>query len=113
MTSARTRRPVHLSLRCSCLSAVAWLLVFAFVCVPALTRVHDHFSSSDQKTGLRFSKTVDRPHEKHTSTRLIVIGAVLADEHPSSGEHVAATGMPAPGNRLLFAPSSPRAPPAR
>jgi hypothetical protein len=88
------------------------LLVFVFVFVPALTRVHDHFSSGEQTTGLRFSKTVDRPHEKHTSTRLIMVGSTLADEHPPS-EHVAAMDVPPPCTRSFFAPGPVRAPPVR
>lgn len=99
--------------RRSTTSVAAWLLVVVFASVPTLSRVHDHLSPSDQTAGFRFSKNVERPHEKPAPARLIVIGAALIDSGTLAGELVGSSDVPLPHTRILVAPAPLRAPPLR
>jgi len=92
--------------------AAAWLLIFAFACVPALSRTHDHLSSSDRSAGLRFSKNGERPVDKHTQAPLVATGPLLLDERVVLSERKAAPEIPLPASRFFFAPNPLRAPPA-
>jgi hypothetical protein len=107
------RRPASADTRRSCTVAAAWLLVLAFACVPALSRVHDHLSPSDRTAGLRFSKNGERPIDKHTQAPLIAAGPLRLDEGVVPGERQAAPEIRLPANRFFFAPNPLRAPPAR
>jgi hypothetical protein len=93
--------------------ATAWLLVFAFACVPALSRAHDHLSPSDQAAGLRFSKNGERPIDKHTQAPLAATGPLLLDGRLVFWERKAAPEIPLPASRFFFTPNPLRAPPAR
>jgi len=57
-------------------TAATWLLVITFACVPAFSRVHDRLSAADQAGGFRFSKNVERPHQKHVATGRVAFGVL-------------------------------------
>ena len=97
----------------SFMCAAAWLLVTVFACVPALSRVHDHLSSSDRAAGFRFSKNIERPHERLTAVPLLVIAGTLLDNRDlSPTANAAALDTPPSHSDALPAPGPVRAPPA-
>ena len=96
-----------------CMGAAAWLLVIAFACVPALSRVHDRLSLSDQTAGFKPSKNVERPHDRHTPAGLIAVGAAAPAGHSLPAERVTPQGRPNVATGLSIAPRPLRAPPIR
>jgi len=50
----------------------AFLLILVFFCIPALSRAFDHTSIARETAGFKFSKSLERPHDKVSSvTRLL------------------------------------------
>jgi len=77
-----------------------------------LTRALDR-TSIHQTVGFRFSKNIERPHEKFSPTSLIAIGTDSTNEGPSLDGGIVASEAFAPPVRILTGPAPGRAPPAR
>jgi hypothetical protein len=95
------------------MSVAASLLVLVCGCVPALSRVHDHLSAWEQPTGFKFSKNLERPHQKYTPTRVIAIRTASVSEASAPAELVAAAEASPVRLWIVVAPTPVRAPPGR
>ena len=90
---------------------VALAVIWVFVSLPALARVHDRLSTRDDVSSFRPSKNLERPHEKIVAVEVTVPPVPVATApawHESPVDRC---------NRALAAacsdPLAPRAPPVR
>jgi hypothetical protein len=95
----------------SVVTTTVWVLVFVFVCVPTLSRMHDHLSSGTRGAHFKFSRDIERPHEKHTLPALIPITTSTFDEG-AGGERAAATDGSSSRFTIPPANNGNRAPPS-
>lgn len=93
--------------------AAACILVAVFASMPTLLRLHDHLSTGRANDGFKFSRNIERPHEKHTPIRPVAITTASASEQSLSGEPSATPDAPFSSLWILAAPAPVRAPPAR
>jgi hypothetical protein len=86
-------------------------VIGVFGSLPTLTRLHDRITASDQLSGFRFSKNLERPREKHGSDAVVSVSPV------SVAPNLAPIGDVQERPVLLYttassAPTAVRAPPA-